>query len=114
MNAPSPSVATYRRVFVALMAMAALTTAVAFVDLGAFNPAAALLIAAAKTTLVILYFMHVRFSSAITKLFAGVAFAFLAVLIALTLSDVLTRPWLAPVGPPPAPGHAAPKSDRPP
>jgi cytochrome c oxidase subunit 4 len=100
----------YFRIYLALLALAAATTAVAFADLGVLSAPAALLIAATKTVLVILYFMHVRFSSAITRLFAGVAFAFLAILVALTLSDVLTRSWLAPAGPP----AAAPESTRPP
>jgi cytochrome c oxidase subunit 4 len=90
----------YWRVYVALLALAAATTAVAFVNLGVLSAPLTLLIAAAKTLLVILYFMHVRFSSAITRLFAGVAFAFLAILIALTMSDVLTRGWLPPSTPP--------------
>jgi cytochrome c oxidase subunit 4 len=98
---------TYVRVYGALLALAAATTAIAFVDLGVLSAPLTLLIASAKTVLVILYFMHVRFSSAITRLFAGVAFAFLAILIALTMSDVLTRPWLPPV-PPPAPKSARP------
>ena len=98
----------YLRVYLALLVLAAATTAVSFADLGVFSAPAALLIAAAKTVLVILYFMHVRFSTAITKLFAGVAFAFLFILIALTLSDVLTRGWLPPTSPP------APKSAGPP
>ena len=113
MGPTTPSTATYFRVYAALLALAAATTAVAFVDLGGFSLAAALGIAAAKTVLVILYFMHVRFGSAITRLFAGVAFAFLAILIALTLSDVLTRRWLSPADPRSL-ERAAPKSTRPP
>jgi cytochrome c oxidase subunit 4 len=98
----------YRRVYVALLALAAATTAIAFVDLGVFSAPAALLIAALKTVLVILYFMHVRFSSSITRLFASVAFAFLLILIVLTMTDVVTRSWLPTVEP------AAAKSAGPP
>jgi len=97
----------YLRVYGALLALAAATTAVAFVNLGVLSAPVTLLIASAKTVLVILYFMHVRFSSSITRLFAAVGFAFLAILIALTMSDVLTRSWLSPSIPP------APKSARP-
>ncbi len=96
MTTNASETAIYRRVYLALLGLAAATTALSFVDLGVFSLPAALLIAAAKTALVVLYFMHVRFSSAITKLFSGVAFAFLAILLALTLSDVLSRSWLAP------------------
>ncbi len=97
----------YLRVYLALLVLAAATTGVAFLDLGVGSALAALLIAAAKTILVILYFMHVRFSSAITRLFAAVGFAFLLILVALTMSDVLTRGWLPATTPP------SPKSARP-
>lgn len=80
------------RVYVLLLILAAATTGVAFLDLGRFNGPAALFIAGLKTWLVVLYFMHVRFASPITKLFAGTAFFWVAILVAYTLSDVLTRP----------------------
>lgn len=102
----SPSSGT---IYAALLVLAAATTAVAYVDLGAFNGPAALLIASAKTVLVALYFMHVRMSSPITKLFAGTAVFWVAILIVLTLSDVLTRDWMAPAAPP-LPGEAIPKT----
>lgn len=83
----------YFRVYVALLVLAAVTTAIAFVDLGRFSTVAALLVASIKTVLVVLYFMHVRFSSSITRLFAGAGFFCLLVLFALTLGDVFTRSW---------------------
>lgn len=84
----------YFRVYLALIALAAATTGIAFVNLGRFSTALALGVAAVKTVLVILYFMHVRFSSAIVRLFAGAGFFCLLVLAALTMGDVLTRSWL--------------------
>ena len=94
------SIKLYIAIFLTLMVLTTVTILVAYINLGPWNKVVALGIASFKATLVVLYFMHVRFSSAITKLFAGVAFAFLAILLALTLSDVLTRSWLAPAGPP--------------
>jgi cytochrome c oxidase subunit 4 len=61
--------------------------------MGVFNPIVALFIACVKASLVVLFFMHVKYSSKLTKLtvFAGL-FTFV-VLIALTLSDYATRAW---------------------
>ena len=81
----------YLLIFAALIVLTAVTTFVAFVDLGAMNVVVMLLIAFAKATLVVLYFMHVRFTSRLTQLAAASGFAWLAILIGLTLSDVLTR-----------------------
>jgi caa(3)-type oxidase subunit IV len=91
MAEPGHATSVYFRVYVALIALAALTTGIAFVDLGLFAAPAALAVATVKSVLVILYFMHVRFSSAVTKLFAGAGFFFLLILAALTLGDVVTR-----------------------
>ena len=56
-------VRVYLTVFALLLALTALTTGAAFVDLGAFNNVVALAIAACKATLVVLFFMHVRYST---------------------------------------------------
>jgi len=53
-------------------------------------------IAGAKAVLVILYFMHVRYGTRLTWVFAGAGFYFLGILFFLTLNDVLTRSWLSP------------------
>jgi cytochrome c oxidase subunit 4 len=53
-----------------------------------------MVIAVIKATLVVLFFMHVKFSSRLVKLFAGAAFFWLAVLFILMLSDYLSRGWL--------------------
>src|SRR5688500_11027811 len=82
---------TYYAIFGALMVGTAITVAVAFVNLGVFNFPVALAIAITKATLVILFFMHVKYSSRLTKLFVGMAFFFLIVLFGLTLTDYLTR-----------------------
>jgi len=86
-------VRVYVGIFVALLLLTGLTTGVAFVDLGALNTVVALAIAVAKMLLVILFFMHVRYSSGLTRIVILAGFLWLAILITLTLSDVWTRQW---------------------
>lgn len=87
-------VKTYVAIFLALLCLTALTTGVAFVDLGAeLNTIVALAIAVAKALLVILFFMHVKYSSGLTRIVIVAGFFFLAILVSLTLADVLTRGW---------------------
>ena len=89
---PLISVKVYIIVFLTLIALTLLTTAVAFVDLGGeLNSVAAVSIAVCKALLVILYFMHVRYSDRLTWVFAGAGFFWLVILITLTMSDALTR-----------------------
>jgi cytochrome c oxidase subunit 4 len=83
----------YVLVFLTLIAFTALTTAVAFVDLGAFNTVIALAIAVCKMLLVILFFMHVRYSPNLTKIVIAAAFFWLLILISLTMGDYHTRDW---------------------
>src|SRR5262245_66516067 len=87
------SVRLYLTIFGALMVLTVVTIAVAFVNLGAFNFPLALGIAICKATLVILFFMHVKESSRLTKLIIGTGFFFLLVLFTLTLTDYLSRGW---------------------
>jgi cytochrome c oxidase subunit 4 len=94
----------YVQVFGALLVLTAITVAASFYDLGGgrlhyANAIAALTIAVTKATLVVLYFMHVRWSSRLTWVFVGAGVFWLLILIGLTLSDVLTRGWL-PIHPP--------------
>jgi cytochrome c oxidase subunit 4 len=94
---PVVSVRTYALVFASLLVLTALTTAVAFVDLGeGMHEMAALTIAICKAVLVILYFMHVRYSDRLTWVFVGAGFFWLLILIGGTMDDVLTRPSLSP------------------
>ena len=82
---------TYYRVAAALMVLLALTVAASFVPLGPFGVVVALSIAAAKAVLILLFFMHVRYGSTLTKLFAVAGFFWLLILFLLTFSDYLTR-----------------------
>ena len=81
----------YLTIFVVLMLFTAITTAVAFVDLGPLNNVIMMSIAVTKATLVVLYFMHVRYSGKVVWLLAGSGFLWLALMIVMTMSDVMTR-----------------------
>ena len=89
---------TYITIFGALMVCTALTVFAAFINLGNLNFPVALTIAVFKATLVILFFMHVKYGSKLTKLIVGTAFFFLAILLTLTLSDYLSRGWFTAPG----------------
>ena len=75
------------------MVLTAVTTLVAFADLGPFNTIVALTIAMTKAILVVLFFMHVRYSSRLTWIVVGGGVFWLAIMIFLTLTDYLTRAW---------------------
>ena len=83
----------YISVFVALIALTALTTGVAFINLGKWNTVVALAIAVCKASLVVLFFMHLRWSSNLLRIVVASSLLWLAILIGLTLSDVFTRDW---------------------
>jgi cytochrome c oxidase subunit 4 len=87
-------VRVYVSVFLALIALTALTVIVSRFDLGEMNFIVAMTIAVIKGLLVILYFMHVKGSSAMTKLFVGAGFFWMAILIVGTLHDYFSRGWL--------------------
>jgi cytochrome c oxidase subunit 4 len=76
------------------MVLTATTTAVSFVDLGPWNTVVALAIAFFKATLVVLFFMHVKYSPRLTQITVGGGLLWLAILILITLSDFMTRGWL--------------------
>lgn len=86
---------SYYLIFGALMVLTAITVAVAFLDLGPLNNVVALGIAVTKAMLVILYFMHVRYSSRLTWLVIVGGFFWLAIMFILTGSDYLTRGWVS-------------------
>jgi cytochrome c oxidase subunit 4 len=87
-------VTVYYAVFGALMVLTAATVAVAFVDLGRFNIAVALAVALVKATLVVLFFMHVKYSSRLVQLVVLAAIVWLIILFGITLTDYITRGWL--------------------
>ena len=91
MHIVSPGV--YVAVGVALLVLTGTTVGVSYIDLGVFNAVVALGIAVIKMMLVVLFFMHVKYSPRLTKLtvLAGV-FVFI-VLVGMTLTDYVTRAW---------------------
>ena len=84
-------------ILVALLVLTGLTYWTATLDLGLLDTPVALMIAFGKTSLVILYFMHVRWGSGYVKVLAITGFAFLLFLFGFTVADVATRtqehPW---------------------
>jgi cytochrome c oxidase subunit IV len=84
---------TYLLVFLALMAGTALTTGVAYIDLGPWNTPVALTIAVIKMTLVVLFFMHVKYATGLTRIVILAGFFWLAIMVTLSCSDELTRGW---------------------
>ena len=86
-----PTPGLYVVIISILFALTFATYAIAFVDLGIWNPVVALTIAVIKAVLVILFFMHVRYSSRLTKVTVGAGFFWLLIMITLSLSDYLSR-----------------------
>lgn len=86
-------VRTYVATFVALILLTALTTALAFVDMGRMNTVVALAIAVAKMFLVALFFMHAFYDKGLTRLVVVAGFLWLAILIVFTACDTFTRHW---------------------
>ena len=84
----------YYGVFGALMVGTALTVGAAFIDMGALNNVVMLAIAITKALLVILFFMHVRWSTRLTWLVVASGFFWLLILFGITMSDYLTRGWV--------------------
>jgi len=85
---------TYIAVFLALLALTAITTAVAYVDLGHFSVVVALAIAVLKMLLVALFFMHLRHSTVLTRIVVAGGLLWLGILITLSMSDFISREWL--------------------
>jgi len=86
---------TYYAIFGALMVLTAVTVGASMVNLGSLNFPVAISIAIVKATLVILFFMHVKYSSRLTKMVVGMSFFFLAIMFGLTLTDYMSRGWYA-------------------
>ena len=84
---------TYFLIFGLLLALTALTTGMAYVDLGQWNTIVALIIACCKATLVVLFFMHLRWSPRLMRVVLLSALLWLAILISLTTTDFFSRDW---------------------
>ena len=86
----------YIGIFLTLMALTAITVFVAYINLGQLNKILALGIASFKATLVVLYFMHVKYASRMTKLIVISGLFFLGILLTLTMTDYASREWVNP------------------
>ena len=84
----------YYMVFGALILGTILTVAAAKVDMGALNNIVMLAIACTKASLVILFFMHVRWSSRLTWVVAMAGFFWLLILFGVGMSDYMSRGWV--------------------
>jgi|SRR5437660_8954766 len=89
---PTPKL--YAIILLCLVIGTVLTYRAAFWEMGIFNPVVALVIACTKATLVILFFMHIYYSSKLTKLTISAGLFWLLIMITMSLSDYLTRAFL--------------------
>jgi len=83
----------YMAVFLALSVLTVITVWVTGHDFGPFNLVVALGVAITKATLVVLYFMHARYSPKLTGIVIASSLAFFTILLFLLLTDYLTRSW---------------------
>ncbi len=84
---------TYYIICLALILFTGTTVFAAFQDLGMFNAPIALAIATIKAILVVLFFMHVKDSSRLTKITITAGVFWLCILLGLTMTDFITRRW---------------------
>src|SRR6266446_9667648 len=90
------SKSTYYKVFAALMVLLVVTVVATYIPWASrIGIVIAMAVAITKATLVVLYFMHVRGSSGLTKVFVVAGLAWLAILMGITLVEYHTRPWLS-------------------
>ena len=89
-----PSLKLYFAVFGILMVGTAVTVLVAFYDLGPLNNVMMLTIASVKALFVILYFMHVRWSSRLTWVVVASGFFWLLIMFTFTMTDYVSRGWM--------------------
>ncbi|MEX2381707.1 MAG: cytochrome C oxidase subunit IV family protein [Opitutales bacterium] len=85
---------TYYAVFATLLVLLAITVGAAYIDLGRFGLIFAMGIAAAKALLILLFFMHLRYSSQLTVIVASAGIIWWAILVVLAMSDYLSRGWV--------------------
>jgi cytochrome c oxidase subunit 4 len=85
---------TYALIFLALLVLVAITTGVAFVNLGPLNIVVALGIAFAKMMLVLLFFMHLLHSTRLMRVTVIAAFFWLLLLMTFVFTDYGSRSWI--------------------
>jgi cytochrome c oxidase subunit 4 len=85
---------TYLLVWMSLLILLGVTVAVSYIPLGWMNAFAAVAIAITKAVIIIMFFMHVRYSPRLLWIFVGAGFFWLAILFALTFGDYFTRMYM--------------------
>jgi cytochrome c oxidase subunit 4 len=83
----------YVVIFGTLLVFTALTVGASYIEMGVFNPIVAILIGVIKATLVVLFFMGVKYSTKLTKLTVGAGFFMFLTLVSMTLADYISRAW---------------------
>ena len=83
----------YGLIFAALLILTASTVGASYLEMGAFNVVVALAIACIKAVLVVLFFMHVKYSSRLTKLTVAAGLFTFMVLITMSMTDYISRAW---------------------
>ncbi len=84
---------TYAIIFGALLVGTAITIGASYLEMGPWNPVVAIAIACAKATLVVLFFMHIKYSSKLMKLTVGAGVFTFLILVGMSLSDYISRAW---------------------
>ncbi|KAF0249476.1 MAG: cytochrome c oxidase subunit IV [bacterium] len=84
---------TYAAILGALLVFTVLTYSVAFIDLGVLSNFVAMGIAVTKATLVVLFFMHIFYSTRLLWVIVVGSFGWLCLMLILTLGDYVTRHW---------------------
>jgi len=83
----------YLTIFAILLVFTAITTGVAFIDLGVYNAVIAVAIACIKASLVVLFFMHIHYSSRLLKMTVAAGLFTFCLLMTLTMTDYISRAW---------------------
>ena len=83
----------YFAIFGALMVLTALTVGIAYVNLGQLNIVVALAVAIVKASLVVMFFMHLKYESHLTKVVLGAGVFWLVILLGIIM-DYLSRSWM--------------------
>lgn len=84
---------TYLTIFVILLICTGLTIGASYVEMYAWNAVVAIAIAVIKATLVVLFFMHIKYSSRLMKLTVGAGLFTFLVLVGMSLADYISRAW---------------------
>lgn len=94
MKEPVVSIRTYTLTWLALLALALITTLIGLLNLGPFSVGIAILIATAKAALVVAFFMHGRYESKLVQVIIAAGVVWFLIMISNTLGDYITRGWL--------------------